>query len=121
MNDGRIGTGSAGEALAARRLQTEGYIILTTRWRCAIGEIDIVARHNGELVFVEVRTRHNADLGSGFESVGKAKRRQLVRTAHMYLTLNHLENAAWRIDVVEVIFRPGKPVSVEIVENAVGW
>lgn len=116
-----MGTGSAGEALAVRRLEAAGYTIITTRWRCLVGEIDIVARHKGELVFVEVRTRHNADPGAALESIGKSKQRNLIRTAQAYLARYDLEDTAWRIDAVAVTFQTGKPVSVEIVENAVGW
>jgi putative endonuclease len=113
--------GSAGEALALKHLRTAGYDILTTGWRSFVGEIDIVARHNGELVFVEVRARYDAERGAALESIGKRKQNQMVRTARAYLADHHLEDAAWRIDVVAITFERGKPAHVEIVENAVGW
>ncbi len=121
MTDGRHSTGAAGEALAVRRLEAAGYHILTTQWRCSFGEIDIVARQHDELVFIEVRTRHNAELGAALESIGARKQNKLIRLAQAYLMRNHLEDAAWRIDVVAVIFQTGAPAQVEIIENAVGW
>lgn len=113
--------GSAGEALALKHLRASGYEILTTRWRCFVGEIDIVARQNSELVFVEVRARYAAEQGAALESIGRRKQAQLVRTAQAYLADHHLEESAWRIDVVAISFERGQPAQIEIVENAVGW
>lgn len=118
--DRRI-VGTAGEALALKHLRAAGYDILTTGWRSAIGEIDIVARHKGELVFVEVRSRYDAEQGAALESIGKRKQYQIIRTARSYLAAYHLEETAWRIDVVAITFERSKPAHVEIVENAVGW
>ena len=114
-------TGTAGEALALKHLRAAGYEILTTGWRSVVGEIDIIARHNGDLVFVEVRARYDAEQGAALESIGKRKQQQMQRTARAYLNDHHLDNVAWRIDVVAVTFERNKPPHVEIVENAVGW
>ena len=103
MND-RRNTGSAGEALAVRDLRARGYTIVATGWRCGLGEIDIVARENADWVFVEVRSRYDAEPGAAFESVGKRKRAKLIRLAQAYLNDHHLDNVAWRIDVVGVTF-----------------
>lgn len=113
--------GSAGEALALKHLRAAGYEILTTSWRSYVGEIDIVARQNGELVFVEVRARYAAEPGAALESIGRRKQAKLVRTAQAYLADHHLEEAAWRIDVVAITFERGHPAHIEIIENAVGW
>ncbi|MHB8629554.1 MAG: YraN family protein [Aggregatilineales bacterium] len=117
----RRAVGSAGEALALKHLRAAGYEILATGWRCFVGEIDIVARQNGEFVFVEVRARYAAEQGAALESIGKRKQAKLVRTAQAYLADQHLDDAAWRIDVVAITFERGQPAQVEIVENAVGW
>ncbi|MBI2869957.1 MAG: YraN family protein, partial [Chloroflexi bacterium] len=53
----RRDTGQAGEALARRVLEERGYIIIETNYRCAGGEIDIIARDGETLVFVEVRAK----------------------------------------------------------------
>ena len=113
--------GTAGEALALKHLRAAGYEILATGWRNFVGEIDIVARHKRELVFVEVRARYDAEPGAALESIGKRKQNQIVRTARSYLLEHHLEETAWRIDVVAITFERSKPALVEIVENAIGW
>lgn len=118
-------TGRAGEALAVRHLQQAGYAIVATGWRCAIGEIDIVAQQtpNGitEWVFVEVRTRYDADLDAALESIGKRKQAKLIALAHAYLAEAQITDAAYRIDVVAVCFMPNAPPHLEIIENAIGW
>lgn len=106
MSDGRKTTGSRGEAQAAEYLLGLGYTILQTNWRCRRGEIDIIAQDGATLVFVEVRTRSSANLGSPEESVTIAKQRRLAELAQIYL--HYRETAgksmpdAWRIDVIAI-------------------
>lgn len=85
MSDGRKTTGSQGEAQAAEYLLGLGYTILQTNWRCRRGELDIIAQDGATLVFVEVRTRSSARLGSPEESVTVAKQRRLAELAQIYL------------------------------------
>lgn len=106
MNDRRRTTGQRGEALAAAYLQHQGYGIIATNWRCAAGEIDIIAIDRQELVFVEVRTRRGDRLGSAAESVTPTKQRRLVALAASYLLHLEQERRRWdgpyRIDVVAI-------------------
>ena len=119
MTDERKATGRTGEALAAAHLQAAGWRIHATNWRCALGEIDIVA-HDGEtLVIVEVRTRHGDRFGSAAESVGWSKQRKLARLAEVYVQSSGWPGA-WRIDVVAITLDHGDRVlQVEHFENAV--
>ena len=57
MKSGHKARGSHGEQLAAQYLKRQGYKILEANYRCALGEIDIIARHKKELAFIEVKTR----------------------------------------------------------------
>ena len=104
MIDRRKTTGARGETIAVDYLRREGYGIVDTNWRCRRGEIDIIARDGATLVFVEVRARSSARLGSPEESVTPAKQRRLAELAQTYLMF--LEAAGrpwtgpWRIDVV---------------------
>ena len=106
MSDGRKTTGSRGELLAAGYLRRQGYAILRTNWRCRRGEIDIIARDGATLVFVEVRTRRSANLGSPEESVTPAKQRRLAELAQTYLQWCEAAGKAWpdpwRIDVIAI-------------------
>jgi putative endonuclease len=113
--------GQRGEQLAAAYLQRKGYAILTTNWRCPHGELDIVARQDDVLVFVEVRTRYAGSTESAFESVGEQKRERLQTLAYAYLDSHDMDSIPWRIDVIAVaIPRSGRP-RIEHVENALDW
>lgn len=69
--------GRAGEDRAARYLADRGYDVVDRNWRCATGEIDVVAVHERDLVVVEVKTRRGAAFGHPFEAVDQRKRRRL--------------------------------------------
>ena len=125
MIDRRKTTGAPGEAIGADYLRRQGYRIVATNWRCRRGEIDIIAQDSATLVFVEVRARSSARLGSPEESVTPAKQRQLVELAQTYLlfleTAGRPWTGAWRIDVValEVNSRTGALRKLNHVINAV--
>lgn len=121
MADSRLSFGQQNEALAAGHLQSHGYRILATNWRCKHGEIDIVAQHDATTVFVEVRSRHAATTESAFESITPRKRNRLIACAQTYLAAQRMEDVNWRIDVIAVaIPRSGQPI-IEQIEDALGW
>jgi putative endonuclease len=111
MGDQRRTFGRHGEVLAAAFLQRKGYGIIAANWRCAAGEIDLIANDGAALVFVEVRTRSSRVHGLAEESITIGKQRRLARLAQQYL--QDLERAGtpwlgpWRIDVVAVQMIPG--------------
>ncbi|WP_309064425.1 YraN family protein [Microbacterium sp.] len=76
--------GRAGEARAAAHLTARGYEILDRNWRCPQGEIDIVAQIDGELCFVEVKTRRTELFGHPFEAIDERKRRRLWQLAYAW-------------------------------------
>lgn len=112
--------GAWGEAQAERVLRKKGYTILGRRVR--IGrrdELDLVARQDDVLVFVEVKTRASEDFGRPGAAVNRAKRHHLSRAAVRYLKRLHLAPRAFRFDLVEVIGAPGSPApEVRHIENA---
>src|SRR5882724_272080 len=108
MNERRT-TGNAGEALAVKHLRAAGYVIIATGWRCGLGEVDIIAQESADWVFIEVRSRYDAEPGAAFESIGKRKKAKLIRLAQAYFNDRHLDNVAWRIDVVGVTFSRHQP------------
>lgn len=77
--------GADAEARAADHLRQQGLTLLTRNWRCRHGEIDLILRDGGTLVFVEVRARSRADYGGAAESITAAKRGRLLRAAEAYL------------------------------------
>lgn len=121
MSKTRQTLGQRGEQLALAHLLKRGYSILSTNWRCATGELDIVARQHDTVVFVEVRTRYAHTTEAALESVTPRKQEKLSSLAHLFLEAHDLESATWRIDVIAVAFpRSGAP-QLDHVENALDW
>lgn len=96
--------GKKGEELTCFYLESLGYRILKRNFRYTNGEIDIIAEDNGELVFIEVKTRSNNRYGEPSESITKIKKKHLYRTAQLYLKINCMEGRYTRFDVVEIYF-----------------
>ena len=114
-------TGDLGEKLAAEFLKERGYKVLETNYRCPRGEIDIVARQEDTLVFVEVRTKRSLRFGSPEESVTPAKMARLRAAAAHYGQARDGLPPQRRIDVVAIeMDKRGKAKRIELIENAVG-
>jgi putative endonuclease len=110
--------GLEGETVALRYLRRRGYVILGTRVRLLRGEVDIIARDGGTLVFVEVKARKGRGFGKPEESVTAAKQRQIRKLAECYLARNRLRDAPCRFDVIAVLCEdPGARV-LEHIEDA---
>ena len=119
-------TGKRAEDIAVEALEKAGYQILDRNWRCANGEIDIIAKQGDEIVFVEVRSRVDgtiAGIEAALESVGRVKQTRLIRLAQSYVDSHDLSDSPSRIDVVAVSLPVDitKPPLIEIMENAIGW
>jgi putative endonuclease len=113
-------TGRLGEKLACAHLSKHGYKIIETNFRCAHGEIDIVARQRHTLVFVEVKCRRNRGFGLPVEAVTAGKQKKMVAAAFYYLQSHPQENENWRIDVVSIeLDEKNKPSEISVIENAV--
>lgn len=121
---GNAGLGRWGESLARRRLESAGYGIAATNYRCRDGEIDIVAVDaDGEVVFVEVKTRRGGAFGLAAEAISPARAERLVLAAEHYLQARvdggYQSGTSWRIDLVCVnLDRGGKLLSVEHIKHA---
>jgi putative endonuclease len=115
--DGRD-RGRIGEDVACRFLRARGAVIVERNFHCRGGEIDIVARIAGYLVFVEVRLRSSQRFGSGAESVDGRKRQRLVRAARYYLGLHRrAASLPMRFDVISIEPR-GTEFSIEWLTDA---
>ena len=105
--------GRWGEETAARYLTARGYRILERNLRTPYGEIDLVARQGGQLVFVEVKTRTSHAFGYPEEAVTRRKQAHLLAAARHYLQDHPEQFADWRVDVVAV-YRPAADLPPEI-------
>jgi putative endonuclease len=102
--------GQRGEEAAARFLRKQGYKILEKNLRLGRNEVDILARQGDTLVFVEVRTRSQADAIAPEDTVGYTKQQHLRNAAQFYLAQHGDEESYYRFDVISVILpADGKP------------
>jgi putative endonuclease len=95
--------GRRGEQVAVEYLEKAGLRILDRNWRCASGEIDIVAAERQVLVVVEVKTRSGTRYGSPLEAITRAKRTRLRRLAVNWLAAHGVLFDEVRIDVVGLV------------------
>ena len=77
--------GELGESLAAEYLTKNGFYILDRNWTFGRLEIDIIAKKEDVLVFIEVKMRSNDYYGSPWQNVGPQKQRRLIRAANYYI------------------------------------
>ncbi|MBI4610920.1 MAG: YraN family protein [Candidatus Rokubacteria bacterium] len=100
--DWRRVVGRRGEAEAARFLKQRGFVILEQNVRSRLGEIDLVARDRGTVVFVEVKARRAGQGDPPEAAVTPRKQGRLGRLAQGYLKAKGLGEARCRFDVVAV-------------------
>ncbi|MCC6934389.1 MAG: YraN family protein [Candidatus Yanofskybacteria bacterium] len=110
--------GKKGEELACAWLTESGFSIVDRNWRRPWGELDIVARRNGVIHFIEVKTAQR--LVSGFEPFLRAngwKMHKVMRTAQTWLSANrYTDETPWQMDVISVIIGETTP-DIELFEN----
>jgi len=113
----RLSLGAWGEEAAAVFLRRKGMKILARNLRTPVGEVDLIARHAKDLVFIEVKTRRTAAFGPPQEAVGPRKQRQIIRAAQWYLGDGKGGGLQPRFDVVAVYAR-GERALIEHFPNA---
>ena len=105
--------GRYGENVAARCLEEEGWEVLARNWRCASGELDIVAADGDVAVAVEVKTRRSAVFGSPADAVTAVKLARLRRLMGAWLAGQERVLAGVRIDVIAVVLPRAGAAHVE--------
>lgn len=115
--------GLRGEVAAAKWLHAHGWAIAEQRFRNGHRDIDLVATRRAAdgrermVAFVEVKTRKSLEFGGPLASVSWRKKRELIRSAKVWMARNRLPGDAYRFDVIGVILCP-KHVRIQHVENA---
>ncbi len=111
--------GAAGEKIAKEYLISKGYLIEAMNFHSKYGEIDIIAKNDKYIVFVEVKTRKQLSIVSPAEAVTKNKRNKIIKTAFVYMESNII-NMQPRFDVIEIITKDNgaKIKNINHIENA---
>lgn len=98
--------GDIGEEVAFLYLSKNGYKVLARNYINRFGEIDIIAKKDKTIVFVEVKSQYGKEEGERLypeRNVDFRKQRKLIRTAEYYLIENkYPDDTSWQIDVIGV-------------------
>jgi putative endonuclease len=117
MNIGALG--KKGEDMVASFLVKRGHTILKRNYLCRFGEIDIIAKKENVLLFVEVKTRKENSLVSPKEAVDSRKIARIIKAGQDYLSKS-IEEAELqpRFDVAEVILKNDGKFHLDYIKNA---
>jgi putative endonuclease len=108
--------GSEAEQAACSFLVKEGYEIVDCNWYNNHHEIDIVARKNGIVAFVEVKSLFSDRFREPYQQVNLQKQRSLIMAANAYIRKQNIMEEV-RFDIVSIITGKGEP-KIEHIENA---
>ena len=100
MNKKEIG--NMGEYIASKYLENLKYEIIKRNYYTRFGEIDIIAKKENEIIFVEVKTRCNNLFGSPAESINNTKKKHIYKSAKYFLYKTKQEKSFTRVDVIEI-------------------
>ena len=107
--------GKIGENIANKYLISLGMTIICSNYRTKFGEIDIIAKLENKIIFVEVKSRMSKDYGLACEAVDYKKASKITSVAKYYISTNNLKNYEIRFDVIEIYFIEEK---INHIENA---
>ena len=105
------------ESDAARILKRQGYKIIEQNYRTRFGEIDIIAKENDTIVFVEVKARRGRNYGHAKWAITPKKQKKVSMVALHYLKATGQSQAKARFDVVTIHSENEAP-QIEIIKNA---
>lgn len=111
--------GRLGEDAVCRLLEQRRHEILARNYHRRCGEIDIISKCGGFVVFTEVKSRKHGSMISGLEAVDRRKQEKIVRTADIWLSENDI-GLQPRYDIAEVTLSGSSPrvVDITIYEDA---
>lgn len=115
-NSHKSAFGKLGELAAARYLRGQGFDLCAANYHSRFGEIDIIAKDEKYILFVEVKTRTEGSLVSPCEAVDFAKQQKIIKTALMYLSETQSKLQP-RFDVIEVITSKSAEFEIKKLEH----
>lgn len=113
-----IELGRKGEECAAEFVRRCGLDILERNWRCPAGEVDIIARGEHSIHFIEVKSRRGCGKGFPEEAVDAAKRKRYERIAEYYLRDYDGCDISVHFDVIALIVNPNDRAFLKLHHNA---
>ncbi|MFA5113131.1 MAG: YraN family protein [Candidatus Margulisiibacteriota bacterium] len=110
--------GQEGEDAAEEYLRQQGYQIIERNYHSQQGEIDLIAKEGGFLVFVEVKSYSFRSLGSPAGAVRKSKRESIIHAAQTYIYQQQVKDTYCRFDVLTIYRRLDGSRAIELYRNA---
>ncbi len=110
-------TGKKGEEIATRLLHDKGYRILATNYRYRRAEIDIIAKKEDTLVFVEVKTRKNLSYGHPSLFITPRKETLIIEAAGVYMD-EHDHDGPIRFDIIAISIEKDQTPIIDHYEDA---
>lgn len=95
--------GSEYEQMAKKYLVSKGYEILYTNYRCKLGEIDIIAKDESHIIFIEVKYRSNSFFGYPREAVDYKKQKRIRKVAQYFIKTELRQETSCRFDIIEIL------------------
>lgn len=114
----KLEIGKRGEDAAVDFLKRKGYRIIERNYKNKLGEIDIIAKDNNTLCFIEVKTRTSLDFGYPQEAITAAKQKKINKVALSYLKQYNLLSISARFDIISVISNNQNKFDIEIIKDA---
>lgn len=108
--------GKSGEQIAIEYLKSRGYEILASNWQLFHRELDIIAKWNNTLIFIEVKTRKKSSLVNPLNTVTLKKQRNIIEAANLFMNQKKIDMES-RFDIITIVY---SEISIEIehLENA---
>ena len=94
--------GNYGEDLACSYINSKKYEIIERNFRKRNGELDIIAKKDDILIFIEVKSRYSTYLCSPREAVNYLKQKTIKNLARYFIHINNLYDFYVRFDVIEI-------------------
>lgn len=114
----RLSLGDRGELAACRFLKEKGYEILEKNYKCKLGEIDVIARRQERLAFIEIKTRTSNQFGMPQEAVNLQKQEKIFKVAQWYMKEKKLAKTPVAFDVVAVLWKEDEPPEINLIVDA---
>lgn len=109
--------GNLAEEEAVNYLKQKGYKIITQNFRFQKAEIDIIAKHQNQIVIIEVKARKNDVFLEPFEAVNKRKIRLIISATDEFLRQNN-ETLETRFDIISILSNEQGQLEITHIENA---
>ena len=118
MGKESLDLGREGEDLAERYLRQLGYTIIERNFHSQHGEIDLIARIDETLIFVEVKNYSYRSFNPPCAAISRSKKQSLIHAARTYLYKRGIKGTNCRFDVLTIYRNQSNQCKVEHFQNA---